>query len=92
VRSGRWKIYFPHEYITLAGKPGGKDGKPVPYQKATIGLALYDLDKDLGETTNVIHQHPDVVRCLETLADQMRADLGDSLTGKKGKGVRPAAE
>ena len=26
VRSGDWKLHFPHEYRTLAGRPGGRDG------------------------------------------------------------------
>jgi arylsulfatase A len=31
VRSGRWKLHFPHEYRSLDGKPGGSGGKPGPY-------------------------------------------------------------
>lgn len=77
VRSGRWKLYFPHSYPTLAGNPGGKDGQPAPYRQAKTGLELYDLEADTSETTDVAAQHPDVVRRLQALADRMRADLGD---------------
>jgi arylsulfatase len=53
-------------------------------------LALYDLTADPGEKTNVADKHPDVVKRLQALADAARAELGDSLTGVKGKGVRPS--
>ncbi len=88
IRSGRWKLHFPHEYRTLGGKPGGRDGKPAPYQNARTGLVLYDLDTDPGETVNVAGDHPDVVKRLEALAEQARDDLGDSAMKRKGKGVR----
>jgi len=34
VRSGKWKLHFPHPYLTVTGEPG-RDGKPsrVPNQK-----------------------------------------------------------
>lgn len=86
VRSGKWKLHFPHSYITLNGKPGGKGGKPVPYEQGKTGLALFDLEKDVGETTNVADQHPDVVERLKKLADRARQDLGDG--DKPGSGVR----
>ncbi len=88
VRSGRWKLHFPHEYRTLAGKPGGKDGQPAPYANADTPLALFDLDADPGETTDVADKHPDVVERLKKLADAAREDLGDSATNQRGKGVR----
>jgi arylsulfatase A-like enzyme len=85
VRSGRWKLYFPHSYPTLAGGAGGRDGKPAPYKQARSGLELYDLEADVGERTNVAQQHPEVVRRLEALADRARADLGDVVPKEKGK-------
>jgi arylsulfatase A len=88
VRMGRWKLHFPHGYRTLAGRPGGTGGRPAAYQQAQIGLALFDLDEDVGETTNVADQHPDIVAKIQGLADRMRAELGDSATKQKGSGVR----
>lgn len=88
VRSGRWKLHFEHEYRTLAGKPGGRGGKPAEYQKARIGLALFDLETDPGETTDVAAHHPDVVARLQQLAEAAREDLGDTATGRQGRGVR----
>jgi arylsulfatase A len=89
VRRGKWKMHFPHSYRTLAGKPGGKGGKPVPYSQAKTPLVLYDLEKDPGETTNVADSHREVVRRLKELAEKAREDLGDSAQKTKGKGVRP---
>ena len=88
VRMGKWKLHFPHGYRTLGGRPGGTGGIPVAYKQAQIGLALFDLESDVGETENVAGQHPEVVARLEELADQMRAELGDSAKKQKGSGVR----
>ena len=88
VRMGKWKLHFPHKYRTLAGRPGGTGGTPVPYEQAEIGLALFDLESDVAETTDVAGEHPDVVATIQKLADRMRAELGDSSTKQKGSGVR----
>jgi len=88
VRDRRWKLHFPHHYRTLGGKPGGTGGTPVPYQQAKIGLALFDLKHDVGETKNVASEHPDVVARLKRYAEVARDDLGDTLTGRKGSGIR----
>jgi arylsulfatase A-like enzyme len=88
VRSGKWKLHFPHTYVTLDGKPGGANGSPAKYVQKEIKLALFDLDKDIGETTDMAKDHPDVVAKLSALADKMREDLGDYATKQPGKGVR----
>ncbi len=88
VRSGKWKLHFPHKYRTMAGRPGGTGGKPAPYARAEIGLELFDLENDLSETTNLAGKYPDVVKRLEVLAEKAREDLGDKLTDTVGKGVR----
>ena len=89
VRSGRWKLQFPHTYRTMIGQEPGRDGIPGKYnQGAEIGLALYDLEADVGESTNLVAEHPEVVERLSRLADEARADLGDALTGVVGTGVR----
>ena len=59
------------------------------YRVEKIGLSLYNLKLDPGETKNVAAQHPDVVERLQHIASSARADLGDSLTGAAGKNVRP---
>jgi len=89
IRSGKWKLHFPHGYRTMAGRPGGTGGKPSKYSQDKIGLELFDLDSDIGETTNLAEKHPDVVTRLQALADVAREDLGDSLTKRRGKNLRP---
>lgn len=86
MRSGKWKLHFPHGYRTMADNKLGADGVPGKYNQAKIGLELFDLKSDIGETTNVADQHPEVMVRLSALADKMRAELGDQ--GKKGAGVR----
>lgn len=49
---------------------------------------LYNLATDIGETTNVAEQHPDVVKQLQALIELAYADLGPN--GKTGPGCRPA--
>ncbi len=88
VRSGKWKLHLPHYYRSLAGYPGGTEGKPMPMKQLSTTLALYDLEKDPGEKDDVASANPDVVKRLETLADEARLDLGDSRTNTKGSGVR----
>ena len=92
VRDARWKLHFPHGYQSLAGKPGGRDGAPAPYTNQQIGLSLYDLRADVGETKDVAAEHPEVVERLQRLAAAARTDLGDTLTKTKGTGVRPAGK
>ncbi|QDU75048.1 Arylsulfatase [Bremerella volcania] len=89
VRSGKWKLVFPHEYRTMAGKPGGTGGIPANYSSATTPLALFDLESDVGEQNNVLEEHPDVVQRLQKLADGIREKLGDSHQKVKGKENRP---
>ncbi|MCA9245841.1 MAG: sulfatase [Planctomycetales bacterium] len=87
VRSGRWSLHFPHNYRTLAGEPG-KDGIPGPYKQGHTELALFDLQADIGQQTNLAESHPEVVARLKSLAAQARQELGDSATRQKGAGVR----
>jgi arylsulfatase A len=88
VRSGRWKLHLPHPYQSL--ESAGSDGKPGKYVRKEIGLSLFDLENDPSESVNVADQHPDVVKSLLDHAGRAREDLGDSLTGRTGKNLRPA--
>ncbi len=63
IREGKWKL-------VLGNGSGGRQkprGKPFakPYQ-------LFDLESDLSETENVIEQHPDIARRLESLCTEIR--------------------
>jgi len=76
VRSGSWKLHLPYET------------KKRNQQTTKAPLKLYDLEADIGETTNVAAGHPDVVKRLLALAEKAREDLGD--VNRKGTGQRPA--
>ena len=87
VRSGDWKLVFP--------RPGRRDSEWLfAREGAYVGeihepvaeLSLYNLRDDIGETTNVAAEHPDVVTRLTAYADEARAELGD--WDRIGSGVR----
>ncbi|XZE36249.1 sulfatase family protein [Pirellulaceae bacterium SH501] len=93
LRSDRWKMVFPHTYRSLGGRKGKSDGTPIAYKnEAVLEVALYDLDADIGETTNVISTNPEVAQWMQSEADAWRSDLGDSLKKIQGSGVRPVGK
>jgi arylsulfatase A-like enzyme len=77
VRSGKWKLFLPLKSKQL--NIGGKRG--------TRAIRLFDLQKDIGETTNVAEDFPKVVKRLVQLAETARNDLGDE--GRPGNNQRP---
>jgi len=86
---GRWKLFLPHSYRTLAGRPGGTNGLPAKYETQKLTTPeLYDLINDPSERHNVAGQHQEIVQRLLASAEQARADLGDALTQRKGVGQR----
>ncbi len=92
MRSGPWKMYFPHKSLSnevAAAKPG-VDGAIGRSGSIVVGTELYHLGQDPQEKKNVSAEQPEVIKKLNTLADAIRSDLGDSITGVKGKSVRPA--
>jgi arylsulfatase A len=88
IRSGKWKLHLPHPYQSL--ERAANDGNAGSYVRKEIELSLFDLENDAGETTNVADQNPAVVKQLLEYAERAREDLGDSLTKRTGKNVRPA--
>jgi arylsulfatase A len=90
IRSGKWKLHLPHPYQSL--EQAGQDGSPGKYVRKEIGLSLFDLEKDVGETTDLAAQNPDVVKRVLEHAERAREDLGDSLTSRVGRNVRPAGK
>ena len=90
IRSGPWKLMLPHDVNCIVPDQLGGQGKPGKSQMRKITEPeLYHLGNDLGETTNLANQKPEVLKSLLELADQGRKELGDSLTKTQGSGVRP---
>jgi arylsulfatase A len=89
VRSGKWKLHFPHPYRTLKGEPGS-GGLPGPYVQRKCGMELYDLESDIGESKDVAAEHPEVIAMLKQHADRIRHELGDTLTQVEATEIRPA--
>lgn len=86
VRSGDWKLF-------VARKPNSKDavpvdGKPLAVQEAVPVTELYNLRDDPGETKNLYHDYPEIVKRLQTEIEICREDIGDSFTKTGGKNVR----
>ena len=89
VRKNKWKLVFPHTGRSYRNMKPGQDGYPGPTGTFTVKEPeLYDLEKDIGETTDLGMQYPDVVEELKRIGDSARNDLGDKLRNIKGKGVR----
>lgn len=92
LRSGRWKLHFPHRYRTMIGRELGSGGIPGKYDHRRTELELYDLAVDPRERQDVAAQNPAVVAHLTALADGMRRELGDTLTQVKGTRLRAAGK
>ena len=56
----------------------------------SIEQSLFNLHDDPGEQRNVAADHPEEVHRLMTMADTIRSELGDSLSGRQGSAVRTA--
>ncbi len=84
VRRGRWKLHLPRKSSRIRVRPNTHihpdDDGPV------VSPVLYDLETDIGETTDVAEAHPKVVAALLKLAAQARDDIGD--IDHVGKGAR----
>jgi len=78
VRQGPWKLHLarPAEPVWLQnfarnGHIHQRDDQGFPEP------TLYNLETDIGETTNVAAEHPEIVKELTALAESIREDLGD---------------
>ncbi|MEP0366325.1 MAG: sulfatase [Cyclobacteriaceae bacterium] len=88
VRKGKWKLHLPHQ----------PEGKSIAYTKWPRHIApedrvmfdsymLYDLEQDIGETTNVAVANPEVVAELSVHLEWARKDIGD--VGERGENAHP---
>ncbi len=89
IRMGEWKLILPHTCRMLEDRPAGKDGKPSGYKQIKLEKPqLFNLEKDVGETTDLADKQPEVLAKLLKEADKAREELGDNLIKKTGKGNR----
>ncbi len=76
ARMGDWKLHL--------GVIKNQRLDPTKHQ-------LYNLADDLGETTNVAKDHPDIVDQILKRMQGIREDIGDKILGIKGQNERPPA-
>ena len=89
VTDGEFKLVFPHKYVTYEAYEPGNDGQPGTLTTRVLEKpALYDLRRDPGERYDVITLYPERVIKLRKIAEEMRTELGDDLTRRKGTGRR----
>lgn len=89
VTGGRYKLVFPHKYVTYGAYEPSKDGQLGQLTNLEIVKPeLYDLRRDPGERYNVFTQQPEAAKWLMKIADDMRKELGDDLTRVKGTARR----
>jgi len=87
VRQGKWKLHLQREKEPVGAAPFSRNVHIAPADR--IGFEkpfLVDLENDIGETTDVSEQNPQVVERLLALAEAMRNDLGDH--NRVGKNMR----
>jgi arylsulfatase A-like enzyme len=91
VRYKHWKLVLPHKALTFTRDLHGTGGKPGAITRVDVPLALYNLAHDPGEAYDVQKLYPEMVQHIMTYVEQAREELGDDLTNRKGKGLRPPA-
>ena len=91
VRKGRWKLQLPHTDSQAPDPKGiGMGGVRGQVFSQKFEQALYDIEADPGETTDLSAKHSQVVKELLALAESVREELGCAITHRKGHGVRPS--
>ena len=84
VRKGKYKLVFPHVYRSYKNVKPGENLHPGAYSQGRAGLELYNLESDIGETTDLALQFPNIVNDLQIVGEQARSILGDKLTSRPG--------
>ena len=79
VRQGPWKLAIAPQKETM-GKDVERSGQKVP--------RLYNLDREIGEQTDLADGHPEIVAKLQALAAKMNAEIGgDSPAARRPAGM-----
>ncbi len=80
VRKGPWKLALSPQNETM--------GRPVQPDAMGNAPRLYNLDKEIGEKSDVAKDHPEIVAELTALAEKMDAEIG----GQNPAARRPAGK
>jgi len=72
VRAGKWKLHA----IRPAEKNWGHFSKAAD-NPPILSPMLFDLDADIGESTDVANEHPEVVARLGALLEKACSEIGD---------------
>jgi arylsulfatase A-like enzyme len=80
VRQGPWKLAIAAQRETM--------GKNAASDATDDAPRLYNLDREIGERTNLAGQHPEIVAKLQALAAKMNAEIGGTAPAAR----RPAGE
>ncbi len=71
IRSGRWKLHFPHEYLSVAGPPG-VDGKPANFAQ------MKPVAIEQSGIRGIASRHGYEVRKIEESLFDLTADPGEA--------------
>ena len=82
IREGKWKLCL------CAGSGGWSAPKPGKAEAGLPDVQLYDLKADIGETTNLHNQYPEIVEKLTKELEKIVAN-GRSTPGKPQKNTTP---
>lgn len=84
-RKGDWKLalYPDREYQVFELDGEGLVKSPLEEIWLKKGLVLFDLSEDVGETTNLIDQHPDIAEAMKQRYGEWRASMSDPVRGKR---------
>jgi len=93
VRIDNWKLVLEHPSLSYLHQLPGMNGFPgTTPENVPMPMALYDLRRDPGENYDVKELHPDIMKKLQNLAEDARADLGDDLQKRIGAHNRPVGK
>jgi arylsulfatase A-like enzyme len=70
IRSGQWKLHLGRRERFLWRFKDQPENQSLWWP-----LQLYDLKNDIAEKNNVAEQHPDIVKCLLSVAEQFEKEL-----------------
>ena len=82
IRDGKWKLCL------CPGSGGWSSPKPGKEEAGLPPVQLYDLEKDIGETTNLQDRYPEIVKRLTKRLEKTIA-LGRSTPGMPQKNTTP---